>query len=104
MKKSTFKSNALTVDVYDYMFVEWLVRHGLYSKFVTNFLVDKPRSTNPRAAIREHIVALMGLPHFTLSDAISSSFTFWGTPEGTAFWLKASVNWRSYLKSFSTFI
>ena len=99
MKKRNFDSNALIIDVFDYMFVEWLCRRGLYSKFVANLLPFKDDSMSSRAAVRELIVHVLDTPYLTLPDAILSAFSFEKTPEGSAFWLNVSRQWQHFAKS-----
>jgi len=101
MKKQTPKSlDKLSVDVIDYMFVEWLIRNSLYSKFVANLIRYYPSSVNPRSIIRDQIRRISRFPVFLASDLISSSFLFDKTPEGYLFWARANSKWTSYLESF----
>lgn len=44
--------NELAVDVLDYMFVEWLVRRSLYSRFAKNLVLACPKTKKPRSIIR----------------------------------------------------
>ena len=102
MKKQTFKPlDKLSVDVLDYMFVEWLVRNSLYSKFVANLIRYHPDPVNPRSIIRDQIRRISRFPVFLASDLISSSFLFDKTPEGYLFWARVNSKWFSYLESFS---
>lgn len=102
MKKQISKPlDRLSVDVIDYMFVEWLVRNSLYSKFVTNLIRYYPESADPRSIIRERIRSISRFPVFLASDLVSSSFLFDKTPEGSLFWARVSSKWSSYLESFS---
>lgn len=101
MKKRTFNPGVLTVDVCVFMFVEWLNRRGLYSRFAANLSAFWNNSKSPRATIRDVIANLMVSEDLSLVNAISSSFAFRSTPEGPVFWLKASLSWKSYLESFS---
>lgn len=100
MEKCNFESRVLTVDVCDYLFVEWLVRRGLYSKFVANLSPARYNVESPRDAVRKIVAELIFSPHFSLSDAVSSSFPFRLTPEGPDFWLDVSKEWTNYLESF----
>lgn len=102
MKKQAFKPlDKFSVDVIDYMFVEWLVRNSLYSKFAANLIRYYPDSVNPRSIIRKRIRSISRFPVFLASDLISSSFLFDKTPEGYLFWSRVSSKWASYLESFS---
>lgn len=102
MKKQTSKLlDELTVDVLDYMFVEWLIRRSLYSRFAANLARCYFNSRSPRSIIRDRIKMILDSPAFTLSDLISGSFSFHCTPEGFRFWARVSSEWASYFKSFS---
>lgn len=101
MEKCNFESRVLTVDVFDYLFVEWLIRLGLYSKSVANFSPVRYNVKSSRDAVRKIVADLIVSPHFALSDAISTSFPFRSTPEGPDFWLDVSKEWTNYLESFS---
>lgn len=101
MKKCISDLDFLTVDVCDYMFVEWLSRHDLYSRFVANLSAVRYGSASPRAAVRDVVAFLVAHPRLTLANAVSSSFVFQSTPEGDAFWSKASQDWAAFLGSFS---
>lgn len=101
MKKLDFDSYVLTIEVCDYIFVEWLIRRNLYSRFVANLLPVKSDLKSPRAAIRDLVADLITSPRHTLANAFSVSFPFQSTSEGRDFWLRASKDWESYLDSFS---
>lgn len=101
MKKCISDNDFLTVDVCDFMFVEWLSRHDLYSRFVANLSAVRYGSASPRAAVRDVVAFLIAHPRLTLANAVSSSFVFQSTPEGDAFWSKVSRDWASFLGSFS---
>lgn len=101
MKKRISDPEFLTVDVCNYMFVEWLSRHDLYSRFVANLSDVRYGSTPPRTAVRDVVAFLVADPRLSLANAISSSFVFQSTPEGDAFWRKVSRDWTSFLESFS---
>lgn len=100
MERCNFKPETLTVDVCNYMFVEWLIRRGLYSKFIANLSPARYNANSPRCVIREIVAGLISSPHFALSDVISSSFIFRSTPEGSGFWLGVSEEWKNYLEMF----
>lgn len=101
MKKRAFDPGILTVDVCDFMFVEWLSRRDLYSRFAANLSAVRHNLRSPRAAIHEVVADLMVNPQLSLADIVSSSFIFQSTPEGFAFWCKVSRDWKSFLESFS---
>lgn len=99
MKERNFDSDSLTIDVFDYMFVEWLCRCGFYSKFVANLSSEEGSSMAPRAAVRELIVHLLDAPHLALSDAVLSAFNFESTSEGFSFWFNVSREWKNFVES-----
>lgn len=102
MKKQTSnRLNELTVDALDYLFVEWLVRRSLYSKFSANLALSWSDPEEPRLIIRKLIRSNLGRPFYPLANLISGSFPFRCTPEGFHFWSRVSDEWASYLKSFS---
>lgn len=102
MKKQTSKSlNELAVDVLDYMFVEWLVRRSLYSRFAKNLAHAYSNTKEPRSVIRDMIRATQGSPVYSLADLVLRSFPFICTPEGFRFWFRVSSEWASYFRSFS---
>lgn len=100
MKKQTFKPEDLVVDVLDYMFVEWLTRRSLYSKFFANIRYFNPTDVKPRVLIRDHIRISLSTSHRMLGCLVSGYFPFRSTPEGFLFWSKVSDEWRKYLIYF----
>ena len=104
MKTRNFDSNALIVDIFDYMFAEWLCRRGFYSKFVANLSSEEGGLTTPRAAIRGLIVHLSDESCLSFSDAVLSAFNFESTPEGFTFWLNVSREWKNFVESLPHFI
>lgn len=104
MKKRNFNPEALTVDIFDYMLVEWLCRRGLYSKFIANLPLVEDNSMAPRAAIHELIAHVLDTSYLTLSDVILSAFPFESTPEGQTFWLNVARDWSRFAKSIPHFI
>lgn len=99
MKKQTSKPlDELIVDVLEYMFVEWLVRRSLYSRFSENLVRAWPNSGNPRSIIRNLI--RLNRPVNSLADLIPGCFPFGSTPEGFRFWISVSDEWSRYFKSF----
>ena len=105
MKKQSVKPlKELAADVLEYMFVEWLVRCSLYSKFTSNLARYRQDWRAPRSIIRDLIREILGSPAYTPSDLMSISFRFRSTPEGPRFWSHADREWAAYLKSFSKII
>ena len=102
MKKKISKPlNELTVDVLDYMFVEWLVRRSLYSRFAKNLALAFPKTKKPRSIIRSMIRVTQGSPVYSFEGLVLRSFPFSCTPEGVRFWARVSSEWASYFRSFS---
>lgn len=100
MKKfHSFDSDLLTMDVCDYLFVEWLVRHELYSKFVRNLTSRYDDLGRGRLLVRRYIRHFV-IPHFRLENAISSAFVFAKTPEGFDFWKNVSDEWVKFCSDF----
>lgn len=104
MKGNASDLDLLTVDVLDYMFVEWLNRNNLYSKFVANLSPARFGHKSARSIVRGIILDLLISERFSPADAISSSFAFRSTPEGSAFWLDASRRWTKYFNSCFTIL
>ncbi len=105
MKKQTSKPlEELAVDVLDYMFVEWLIRRHLYSKFIKNLANHSSDSRSPRSLIRDRIRLMLDLPVYMPTCLVSAYFPFQCTPEGFTFWNKVAGEWREYLISFSNII
>lgn len=101
MKKKISKPlNELAVDVLDYMFVEWLVRRSLYSRFAKNLALAFPRAEEPRLIIRSMIRVTQCSPVYSIEDLVLRSFPFQCTPEGIRFWARVSTEWASFFKSF----
>lgn len=101
MKKNKgIRVNGLLVDVVEYAFIEWLVRRGLFSAFRSNFSrVHAPKKPF-RDCLREHIQIAYRNPYLGLGALLSTAFLFTSTPEGPAFWLKQSGDWRSFFSDF----
>lgn len=99
MKNSrTFDSDLLILDVCDYLFVEWLIRHGLYKKFAANLAREFGHTGSSRQLIRDYIHSINH--HRSLSRAILSAFLFNDTPEGYDFWVRASAEWVDFYITF----
>lgn len=99
-KTRTFKPMGLTLDVLDYMLVEWLVRQNLYAKFAANIVAAQKWNGPARHLIREHIRLVIKNPALTYERVISSAFLFFRTPEGMTFWTRASRDWSCFCRDF----
>lgn len=101
-KKSTLSD--LSVDVIDYMFVEWLVRQGLFSAYKANYERFHPNHQSFRDGLRDKLRYLCHSSAPGIKCVLSASFPFAMTPEGYDFWLKQSNLWRRFCGKFkSTF-
>lgn len=98
MKKASrsARTNELLIDVVEYMFIEWLVRRGIFSAFKSNyeraFMPYKSFYDRLRSQIR-HSLHNFGLGP---SNLITSSFPFTSAPEGVEFWCKQSIAWERF--------
>lgn len=98
------KLSALPVDVAEYMFVEWLVRQGLYSAYRRNCEKYCTSNRTFREDLHVRIRRMYRVARFSLKDIISISFPFVMTSEGYDFWLTQSTLWRRFCDNFkSTF-
>lgn len=102
MKKVSKKSriNDLAIDTVEYMFVEWLVRRGIYAAFKSNYEYSFSLRTGFRERLRFHIRRALNGSGFGVSHLITSSFLFTSTPEGVKFWGKQSDAWERFCANF----
>lgn len=101
-KKS--KISDLSVDVVEYMFVEWLVRQGLLSAYKANCEKFHPNYRSFRDNLRARLRYLRRSSYPSIESLILTSFPFSMTPEGYNFWSQQSTLWRRFCSSFkSTF-
>lgn len=98
MRKNKSSLAPLYLDAADYIFVEWLVRSGYYSRFKDNFIRDNPDFDNAREGIRTCLSRLLRSRFLSFRDAVSSSFLFLRSPEGVNFWCSVDQEWRAFLK------
>lgn len=97
MRKSKPILDPLYLDAADYIFVEWLVRSGYYSRFKNNFIRDNPDFDSAREGIRVGLSRLLRSRTLSFRDAVSSSFLFLRSPEGVDFWCSVDQEWRAFL-------
>lgn len=102
--KEAKKSNLseLFVDVVEYMFVEWLVRRGLFSAYKANHERFRTRHRTFREDLRVQIRSMRRFPRFAIEDLIATSFPFFMTPEGHDFWVSQSTLWRRFCGDFKS--
>lgn len=97
-KKSRFSD--LFVDVVEYMFIEWLVRRGVFSAFKANYEREFAPCRSFRDRLRSQIRRSLRRPSFGPSHLITSAFLFYSTPEGADFWMKQSDAWECFCTEF----
>lgn len=99
-KKSSLSS--LPVDVLDYLFVEWLIRQGLFSAYKANYEKFHPNHRSFRDNLRDEFYSLLRSSHLGIQSAISVSFPFLMTSEGYDFWVDKSNRWRRFCAKFKS--
>lgn len=95
-----FATNDLLIDVVEYMFIEWLVRQGIFAAFKSNYTRDFTPSKSFRKRLRIHIQCSLRGSGFGLTHLVSSSFLFSSTPEGVKFWMDKSAAWERFCTEF----
>ena len=102
MKKLSKKSRTddLLIDLVEYMFVEWLVRRGVFTAFKSNYEHAFSLRTGFHERLRDHIRRALNGSGFGVSHLITSSFLFTSTPEGVKFWGKQSAAWERFCAKF----
>nr|DAW84887.1 MAG TPA: hypothetical protein [Microviridae sp.] len=103
MKKSKrFESVDLYVDVVDYMFIEWLVRQGLFAAFVANYDRSFCNGKSFRETLRVVLRHKFSSGNPRLGHLVSGFFMFDDSPEGYRFWEEKSLAWVRFCKTFQT--
>lgn len=103
MKKAKKSSlSALPIDVVEYMFIEWLVRRGLFSAYKANCEQFRTCHRTFREDLRVRIRSMRRFPRFAFEDLIALSFPFSLTSEGYDFWVKQSTLWRRFCSDFKS--
>ena len=101
MKKAkNLGPSKLSIDVVEYMFIEWLCRRGVFSAFKSNYGLTKDADVSFRDALRRHISNVFRSSHLCMGNLVSSSFIFARTPEGRDFWLGVSSDWHRFCSDF----
>lgn len=101
MKKSKDpRTSELSVDVVEYLFLEWLCRRGVLSAFKSNYNLTKDADVSFRDSLRRQIRNTFLTFSLGISDLITSSFIFDRTPEGRDFWSAVSSDWRRFCINF----
>ena len=92
----------LSVDAVEYMFVEWLVRQGLYSAYKANYENFHPNHRSFHDNLRTRLRRLCCSPVLGVESIISTSFPFAMTPEGYNFWVDQAKLWRRFCGKFKS--
>lgn len=101
MKKTRVSTiSELSVDVVDYLFVEWLRRRGVFSAFRLNCGFGENDENAFRTSLRYQIRSVLNSSRLGIGDLISMSFIFAHTPEGLSFWFDLSFAWRRFCIDF----
>ena len=101
MKKAkNSRISKLSTDVVEGMFIEWLRRRDVYAAFESNYDLTKDADMSFRNALHRHVLNVSLSPHLCMSDLVSSSFVFDGTPEGRNFWSGVSSDWHRFCIDF----
>jgi len=90
----------LQIDSVEYMFIEWLIRRGIYTAYKSNYERAFSLRTGFRERLRGHIRRTLRYPDYSPGDLISSAFLFASTPEGFKFWNKHSTAWKRFCSNF----
>ena len=86
----------LSVDVVEYMFIEWLVRQGIFSAYKANFEKYCTNHRSFRENLRAKIRFLTRNSILGAEYVISTSFLYHVTPEGRDFWIMQSKLWQRF--------
>lgn len=92
----------LAVDVVEYMFIEWLVRRGLFSAYKANYEKFSTNHKSFRDNLRVKIRYLYCSSILGIENIISTSFPFAMTSEGYNFWVDQSNLWRCFCSDFKS--
>lgn len=94
----------LSVDVIEYMFIEWLVRQGVFSAFKANYEGFSTNHRSFRDNLRDRLRFLCRSSVTGPCSLITTAFPFAMTREGYEFWVDKSNRWRQFCSDFkSTF-
>ena len=100
-KKS--RVSTLSGDVIEYMFIEWLVRQGLFSMYKANYERFCPNHRSFLDNLRDKIRRLHRSSVLGIDYLLSTSFPFAMTPEGYNFWVHRSNLWRRFCGKFKSY-
>ena len=98
------KASNLPVDVIEYMFIEWLVRQGIFSLYRANCVKFYPNHRSFRDNLRDKLRRVLRSSGYRVDSLISTSFPFAMTPEGVDFWVDYSNLWRRFCDNFRSIL
>lgn len=101
--RKTFSPLLLKADALEYIFVEWLVRQGLFHKFSKNLRKYLPADESLCDCIRVRIRSLVANGRTDYAVLIRGAFVFARTPEGQDFWMDVADRWCDFLNSYMKF-
>ena len=94
----------ISVDVVEYMFIEWLVRRGVFSAYKANYEEFHPNHRPFRDNLRDKLRRMSRSSGYSVGNLISMSFLFAMTPEGYNFWVNQSESWRRFCDKFKSIL
>jgi len=101
MKRAKFsKTDKLFADATEYLFIEWLVRRGIFSAFKANYRHRVRDGESFRDALRRRILRIICSDKCELKNFIDGAFIFSSTPEGLTFWCDQAVAWSRFCEDF----
>ena len=99
-KNSRFSD--LSVDVLEYVFIEWLVRRNLLTVYKRNYKAFHPNHRSFRDDLRIKLRSVCRSRGGTAEAIIATSFPFVMTPEGYDFWVDQSNLWCRFCTKFKS--
>ena len=92
----------LSIDVVEYMFIEWLSRRGLLFEYRANYESLHPNCQSFRGSLRAQFRYLSDSPVLGVGSIITMSFPFDKTPQGYDFWKNQSKLWQCFCSKFES--
>jgi len=92
----------LSVDVLEYVFIEWLVRQNSFAAYKRNYEVFHPNHRSFRDNLRIKLRSVCRLRGGAAEAIIATSFPLAMTPEGYDFWVDQSNLWCSFCGKFKS--
>lgn len=94
--------STLPIDVAEYLFIEWLVRQGVFSAYKANLEKFTTSHQTFRESLRVYVRTLFRLSRNGIENIITVSFPFKLTPEGYDFWVNQVASWRRFYNEFKS--